>query len=132
MATQLPIRGTSVNVWRDTLRVIRTYPVIWLASLLVSSMISTIASSDAVKAITENAVLFSSGWLLDAFLTLVPLLVLIPAALLTHRLVVLGSHGSLFQVLSTLRCVRLYAALEAVFVAVLMIPLGLVRAVAAI
>ncbi len=126
MATQLPIRQTSVNVWRDTLRVIRTYPVIWLVSLLVSSLITTAAGSHAIKAVTENAALFSGGWLLGAFLNLVPLLVLIPAALLTHRLVVLGLHESLVQVLSPLRRVRLYAALEAVFVALSMIPLGLV------
>jgi hypothetical protein len=125
MATQLPMRETSVKVWADTLRVIQTYPVIWIVSLLVSSMITTVAGSDAVKAVTENATLFSSGWLLDAFLMLVPLLVLIPAALLTHRLIVLGLHESLIQVLSRLRRVRLYAALEAVFVAILMIPLGL-------
>jgi hypothetical protein len=125
MATQLPIRETSANVWRDTVRVIRTYPVIWIVSLLVSSMITTMAGSETVKAITENAALFSVGWLLDAFLKLIPLLILLPAALLTHRLVVLGLRESLVQVLSPLRRVRFYAGLEAVFVAILIIPLGL-------
>jgi hypothetical protein len=132
MAMQLLIRETSIKVWRDTFRVLRAYPLIWIVSLLLSSMITTMAGSEAVKAITENAAWFSAGWLLEAFLMLVPLLFLIPAALLTHRFVVLNSHENLVQVLSPLRRVRLYAALEAASVALLMMLLGLISAAAAI
>jgi hypothetical protein len=125
MAMRLPIGEITATVWRDAIRVVQTYPVIWIVSLVVSSLISTVSRSSEIKALTAEAWIFSRGWFLDGALSFVALLVLVPAALASHRFVVLGSYESLSRIFVPLRRFYFYAALEVFIIVGLMVPLGL-------
>jgi hypothetical protein len=127
MAARLSILATTNDAWRDAWRVANAFPAFWLASIAVYVALGAVSEIEGIKAMTEGAGLLSVGWALDAFLALASVTVLVPAALLSHRLILLGSRETPFEALGPARRARTYMALEAGSLMIIMVPLGMTR-----
>lgn len=129
MAASLPLRATALRAWRDAFALLVAFPMVWLTSIVASSALSLYAELGPLKQITANAPLFTFGWVVSYLVSWVPLALYAPAALLSHRCIILGRREPLSNVLADPRPALAYASLEGVTLALLVVPLGLLNAV---
>jgi hypothetical protein len=124
MASELPIWTTAKTVWRDSVHSLSAYPLPWIGGILAYALVEFLASSPSIKSLTENAGILTGGWFLGCATMVAPALTLVPAALLTHRLIVQGSGEGLFETIARRDRVLRYAGLEAIVLLTFMVPIG--------
>jgi hypothetical protein len=120
-ARRLPVRRTAAAIWRDTPRLFAAHPLLWAACLALYGAITFLD----FRWVGRPSLIGQIGpvwqaFLVDAAMLLLPTLALIPAALATHRTVILGVVESPSTILLDRRRIGRYGALEAAIVAALL------------
>jgi hypothetical protein len=123
---KLPILATAAAIWRDAPRLVFAHPLLWGICLALYGAITFIDYQWTLKpGLISGIGPMWQGFLADAASLLLPALCLIPAALATHRTVILGIVEQPVEVLANGRRMGRYAALECLILLCLISLTGL-------
>jgi hypothetical protein len=110
---RMPVRETAKAIWRDMPRLIAAHPVLWAVSLGLSFMINLTDAHWAAKPSLVSGVGSPIvGLLIDVAMVVLPGVAIIPAALATHRTVILGVVESPAAILADRDRMLRYGLLE--------------------
>ena len=109
----MPVLGTVRAIWLNFMRGLVAFPVVWIASFVVHGTLSFFY----IK--IENDFTFIGG-VLQTLVAIAAGAILAPAAMLTHRFILLGRHEPLRDIVGNRHRLVLYIVLEASVIAPLM------------
>jgi hypothetical protein len=111
--TKFPVRATARAIWRDTPRILAAHPLLWSLCLLLNAAIHYLdVSFTEAPSLISNIGPAWQGFLADAARTLLPWLVVIPAAIATHRTIILGVVERPAQIFANRQRMVRYAIVE--------------------
>jgi hypothetical protein len=118
---KLPVLSTSRNIWRDIARQFLSHPALWIGGLALHGAVHVIDILWARKpGLSAGEAPWWLGLLTDAAFHVLLAAVLIPAALATHRSVILGAIEPPTAILADGRRMLRYGVLEMIIIAALM------------
>jgi hypothetical protein len=121
-ARKLPVRATARAIWRDAPMLLFQHPLLWAAGLAAYIVIAAVDTRWVSKpsAFNETGPLVA-GFAVDALVMALQALVLIPAALATHRTVILGVVETPGTIVADRERVVRYGQLEALLIVAAMV-----------
>jgi hypothetical protein len=127
-ARRLPVMATVRSIWRDTPLLLLQHPLLWGVGLAAYLVIATVDARWTSKPGVFNEVgPFVAGFAIDVIVLALQALVLIPAALATHRTVILGVVETPGAIIADRERVARYGQLEALLIVAIMIVFVLAK-----
>jgi hypothetical protein len=127
-ARTLPVRATVKAIWRDAPLLLFRHPLLWAAGLAAYTVIAAVDTRWVSKPSVFNETgPLVAGFAIDALVLALQALVLIPAALATHRTVILGVVDTPGTIIADRKRMVLYGQLEALLIVATLVILALAK-----